>query len=88
MTGDVLSVEADGHDGEPLIQPVMRAGRRIQPAPPLAEVRARVGRELQRLPEPLRRLEAGAAYPVQVADALVELAKAVDRRLAGPEGRP
>jgi nicotinate phosphoribosyltransferase len=66
---------------------VMRGGRRIASPPPLAEVRALAARELRRLPEPLRRLEAGAAYPVAVAPALEALAAAVDRRGAEPEGR-
>jgi nicotinate phosphoribosyltransferase len=83
MAGDVLSVEQDGHAGEPLIRPVMEKGRRLRPQPTLAEIRTRAARDLERLPEPLRRLEAGASYPVQVSDALVRLAAEVDRRLAG-----
>ena len=78
---DVLSVEDDGQTGEPLIQPVMQGGRRIAPRPTLAETRARAARDLERLPEPLRRLEPGASCPVDVADALVRLADAFDRRL-------
>jgi nicotinate phosphoribosyltransferase len=81
MAGDVLSVESDDHSGEPLIQPVMRGGRRIAPSPPLADVRARAARDLERLPEPLRRLEPDARYPVHVADALTWLAAEVDSRL-------
>jgi nicotinate phosphoribosyltransferase len=81
MAGDVLSVESDDHSGEPLIQPVMRGGRRIAPSPPLADVRARAARDLERLPEPLRRLEPDARYPVHVADALTRLAAEVDSRL-------
>jgi len=37
--------------------------------------------ELERLPETLRRLEPGAAYPVEVGDDLVKLAAEVDSRL-------
>ena len=88
IAGDVLSIEGDVHDGEPLIHPVMRDGRRLAPAPSLAESRAHAMREIARLPEPLRRLEPGATCPVEVAGALVRLAAAVDRRLAGREGAP
>ena len=84
---DVLSLEGDNQTGEPLIQPVMQSGRRLGPKPTLAEIRARAARELDRLPEPLRRLEPGASCPVEVADALVRLADAVDRRLA-QQARP
>jgi nicotinate phosphoribosyltransferase len=85
MIGDALSLDGDSQSGEPLIQLVMRNGRRVAPAPPLAEVRTRAARELARLPEPLRRLEPGASYPVAVGDALVKLADAVDGRLADHE---
>ena len=82
MAGDILSIESDHHSGEPLIQPVMRAGRRIGPPPTLAEIRARATRDLARLPERLRLLWPQGSYPVEVAGALVRLAADVDSRLA------
>jgi nicotinate phosphoribosyltransferase len=85
MAGDVLSIEGDEHDGEPLIQLVMQDGRRVAPSPPLADIRARAKRELQRLPEPLRRLEPKASYAVQIAEPLKQLAAEVDSRLAQQE---
>ena len=83
MAGDVLSVETDKHAGEALVVPVMRGGKRLAPAPSLDEIRARAARDLARLPEPLRRLEQGVTYPVQVAEALVKLAEEADRHTAG-----
>jgi nicotinate phosphoribosyltransferase len=88
MAADTLSLESDTQAGEPLIVPVMRAGRRLAPSPPLADVRARAARNLQLLPEPLRRLQGGAQYPVQIAAPLVELAAEVDRRIERQETRP
>ena len=82
MAGDTMSIEGDDQEGEPLIQLVMREGRRIGVSPTLVEIRAHAARELGRLPEPLRRLEPQRLYPVQVADALLRLAKEVDSRLA------
>ena len=38
-------------------------------------------RELERLPEPLRKLETGTTYPVAVAEELKTLAAEVDRRM-------
>jgi nicotinate phosphoribosyltransferase len=58
----------------------MRAGRRLRPSRTLAEIRARAARELERLPEPLRKLDAAAPYPVKLADALTRLTKEIDRR--------
>jgi nicotinate phosphoribosyltransferase len=81
MAGDILSLE--GHDGagEPLIQLVMKDGRRVAPSPSLDAIRRHAKRELERLPEALSRLTPGADYPVEVADDLIALAAAVDRRL-------
>lgn len=85
MAGDVISIESDYQDGEPLIQLVMQGGRRVAPAPTLEESRARAARDLARLPEPLRRLEPQGSYPVQVADTLARLASEVDNRLTPHE---
>jgi nicotinate phosphoribosyltransferase len=81
IAGDTLSLDGDRQLGEPLIQLVMQGGRRTAPSPSLADIRARAARELERLPEPLRKLEPGASCPVEVADALARLASEVDRRL-------
>jgi nicotinate phosphoribosyltransferase len=85
ISQDILSVEDDDRPGEPLLGPVMTSGRRLAPAPTLAQIRARTARSLERLPEPLRRLEPGKTCPVEVADPLKDLAAEVDRRLARQE---
>jgi nicotinate phosphoribosyltransferase len=82
MAGDILSLENDDRAGEPLIELVMQGGKRLKPAPTLAEMRARAARDLERLPEPLCRLEPGASYPVEVSEALQRLAEEVDGRVA------
>ena len=80
MCGDVLSVETDQQEGEPLLHLVMQGGSRVAPSPKLADIRMRAERELKRLPEPLRRLET-ENYPVEVGEALSRLAAEVDKRL-------
>jgi nicotinate phosphoribosyltransferase len=80
MCGDVLSVETDQQEGEPLLNLVMQGGRRVVASPKLADIRARAERELMRLPEPLRRLET-QNYPVEVGQSLSRLATEVDKRL-------
>ena len=84
MAGDVLSVEDDEIQGAKLLVPVMRGGRRLGPSPALSDVRAHARRELERLPMPLKQLETGATYPLQIAGKLVSLTAAVDRRLRRP----
>jgi nicotinate phosphoribosyltransferase len=78
MTGDVLSIESDSHAGETLIESVMRAGKRLAPAPTLDAIRERAKRDLARLPAPLAKLEPGH-YPVTVADKLKALAAEADK---------
>jgi nicotinate phosphoribosyltransferase len=74
MSGDTLSLENDSHKGDLLVVPVMRAGKRIAPAPKLSQIREHAARELSRLPEPLRRLEKSDDYPVRFSEKLKELA--------------
>ena len=80
MRGDILSLENDTQPGEALLSPVMRAGKRIEPAPALAQIRERAARELDRLPEPLRRLEPGINYPVQISEKLSVLVAQMDAK--------
>jgi nicotinate phosphoribosyltransferase len=83
MAGDVLTLEGDPEPAtaplEPLIEPVMQAGRRISALPSLVEGRERAAAQLERLPTPLRELQADTSYPVTVSDALRALAREVDR---------
>ncbi|HXZ22647.1 MAG TPA: nicotinate phosphoribosyltransferase, partial [Pseudolabrys sp.] len=77
MRGDILSLEDDSAPGEPLIAPMVRAGKRVTPAPTFAQIREHSARELARLPEPLRRLEA-VDYPVRISENLKALAAQID----------
>jgi len=78
---DIASARGTRQSGEPLLELVMQDGRRLRPPPSLDEIRQKAKRELERLPEALRRLAPGTTYPVEVADELEELAAEVDRRL-------
>jgi nicotinate phosphoribosyltransferase len=83
MRGDILSLENDSQAGETLIAPVMRGGKRLAPAPALAQIREHAARELGKLPEPLRKLEAGIEYPVEISKALRALAAQMDKKPPG-----
>jgi nicotinate phosphoribosyltransferase len=85
MCGDILSLDSDSHEGETLIVPVMRAGKRLHPALSLADVRDLAARDLARLPQDLRELDPDAHYPVTVAEPLKRLAAEVDARIARQE---
>jgi len=79
MASDVVTLEMDVQTGEPLLVPVMRAGRRLTPAPTVADIRSHAAASLARLPEPLRRLQEPYDYPVEISAVLHELARQVDR---------
>ena len=82
LAGDTLALMGDTLPGTPLLQPVMRGGRRLRPAEPLAAIRRRTLDELARLPAPLRGQVPAGAFPVTVAASLRTLADEVDRRTA------
>ncbi len=88
MAGDVLTVADDVQPGRPLLEPVMRAGRRLAASPPLKIVRERALGELGGLPEALRALTGAPDYPVAVGEPLGRLVDEVDRHTggAGPPG--
>jgi len=84
LAGDILTLEDDPHEGEPLLHPVMRAGRRLQPSPSLSEVRHFAASQLACLPEHLRQLCVDPPYPVSIARSLEDLAQAVDQQTSLP----
>lgn len=82
MSGDLLTLEQDAQPGEALLEPVMRAGRRLAGLETLEQARSRAREQLARLPEALRALEPATLYPVTVSNALKALAEDVDREQA------
>jgi len=80
FAGDLLTLVDDQQPGEPLLEPVMRAGRRLGASPGLDRIRDFAREQLEHLPAPLRGLEPATPYRVEVSPALEALADAVDRR--------
>ncbi|HEY5648277.1 MAG TPA: nicotinate phosphoribosyltransferase [Nitrospiria bacterium] len=78
MTGDLLTLETDRGEGSPLLDPVMKKGRRIKPAGDLEEIRQRASEEMDRLPVELRSLQGADPYPVTLSESLRALAREVD----------
>jgi nicotinate phosphoribosyltransferase len=83
---DVLTVDEDLREGRPLIRPMMREGRRIDPPEPLADIRRRLDSELASLPAALKSVDQAPPYEVRISRALQELAREVDERLAEKVG--
>jgi nicotinate phosphoribosyltransferase len=81
MSGDVLALESERGLGQPLLKPVMRAGKRLPGLETLSQARERCRAELGHLPDALRLLEPVPPYPVAVSESLKALADEVDRSL-------
>ncbi len=79
MAGDVVGIEDDRPPGKPLLQEVMRGGRRLGPAPSLERIRAHAAGQLDALPPRLRSLKSVAPYEVRIAESVRALAAEVDR---------
>ena len=76
---DTVALHTEPQSGEPLLAPVMRAGRRIAPAQPLDDARRRAVSQVALLPDELRRLEAASMpYRVDISATLRELTRALD----------
>lgn len=79
---DVLALEAGAREGEALLQPAMRAARRVMARASLEEMKRRAAQGLASLPERLRALEQAEPYEVRIDDGLRRLAAEVDARTA------
>jgi len=76
---DVVQLEVEPRDGEALLRPCMRGGRRVGAAPTLEESRAYHTRQMALLPAALRVLQpAREAYRVDISPGLRTLAREVD----------
>jgi nicotinate phosphoribosyltransferase len=83
---DVISLHDETPGGEPLLECVMREGRRLRPAPSLAEARERARELLARVPEASRELRNPASYPVRFSRKLEDLAEQERRRISAQFG--
>jgi nicotinate phosphoribosyltransferase len=69
-----LADETPGESWEPLLTCIMAGGRAVVGYPTVTEIRERTRREVARLPEGVRRLDAAQRYPVRVSEKLAALA--------------
>ena len=81
---DIVTLETDPHEGEPLLQLVMQNGQRLATttAASLDDARVRAATGLRQLPPPLRSLDQKSDYPVDISSSLHELAAALDAAIA------
>ncbi len=83
MTGDVLAGADESHAGDPLLQPVLRGGERVDGIPDVEAVRAHTARQLAALPAARRGLAPVAeAFPVTVSQSLQATADGLAAEIA------
>lgn len=81
FAGDTIGSPAEELDGDPLLVPVMKNGRRV-PQPDLTASRNRARRQMDQLPPRLRSLGAtGSPYPVDVSPGIVAALESLRRDL-------
>jgi nicotinate phosphoribosyltransferase len=78
IAGDVVALVDEPFDGEPLLQPAMRAGKRVRGLPTLEQARQHAAASLVQLSEPLRRLEPDHV-PVEISAGIRALAAETDQ---------
>jgi nicotinate phosphoribosyltransferase len=88
FAGDVLALvdEPAPAAAEPLLEVVMRAGKRVAPSVPLAAIREHCAAQIAALPDAVKRLRGAAPYPVRYSDRLQEEQRAVEADVALAEG--
>lgn len=80
---DIVTLEQDEQPGRPLLQCVMKDGKRVNAPASLDALRACAKEQLAILPSRLRELESSAEpYRVEIAPVLRELAARLDRQTA------
>jgi nicotinate phosphoribosyltransferase len=84
--GDVIACAEENLSGRPLLQTMMRAGRRLQERPSLSDTRNLAATELAALPARLHVLHpADPPYAVTISAALAAEERAVHARIISPQ---
>jgi nicotinate phosphoribosyltransferase len=83
MSEDIIALR-DEHipEAQALLAPVMQRGRITGPAAALTEAKSLCRRELERLPEPYKRIMDPSLYPVKFSPGLQQLRQTTEKKLA------
>jgi nicotinate phosphoribosyltransferase len=86
---DVIARHDEERNGFPLLEMMMKNGRRTEASRPLSAVRDATKLARDRLPSELRRLEpAGAPFPVDISDALMQDERSVRHQILRANAEP
>lgn len=88
IEGDVVALEEEGTPGVPLLEPVMRNGRRLTAPEPLGAARERAERSLASLPDATRALLEPTPVVPDISAGIRALAAQVDAAVDGAPSIP
>ena len=78
---DVIALEDEKINGEPLLVKVMEKGKIVYDLPSLEEIRKRALENLSKLPEKYKKLKGAPRYPVELSLGLKKLMKKLRGKL-------
>ena len=79
MSYDLLTLKDDIQDGQPLLKPIMKNGKKVVSLPPIDEIREYVQSQVKQLPDYLKVLDKAEDYPVIISDKLKECSTKLDK---------
>jgi nicotinate phosphoribosyltransferase len=80
LAADFVTLDGEAPEGEALLAPVMRGGKRLASPPPLSALRQYTATQLNRLPDSLRTLDRSAPFEVTISTSLRDRARALDQQ--------
>ncbi|HUJ84669.1 MAG TPA: nicotinate phosphoribosyltransferase [Candidatus Acidoferrales bacterium] len=81
MEKDIIALEEEKVDSQPLLVKVMEKGKLTRPLPSLRQIRADAATSLSKLPDQYKALTVAPVYPVEISRNLLNLVKTLKRQL-------
>lgn len=78
---DMIALDSEESEGKPLLEPVMRSGKRVRPAASIEILRKHAAGQLANLPDFLKRIQNPSSYPVKLSSSLQQLIQTLDSQL-------
>jgi nicotinate phosphoribosyltransferase len=85
LAKDIIALESEKMDGEPLLLKVMEKGKIVYDFPSLTEIRAAALENLAKLPEKYKKLTGAPTYPVELSQHLEDLIRKLKAKLTKTE---
>jgi nicotinate phosphoribosyltransferase len=77
---DVIALDGELQDGQPLLKPVMRSGKRVSPPPSIEALRQHGATQLTCLPDRLKTIRTPGSYTVKLSQSIKDLIQTLDSR--------